>query len=531
MNQKRMFLKKLIWMQMLGLTGGSLLPWTTFTGNPIEFNAPKAHTLKSVTVDIEPIQDLHGYDNPWPAGGGKNLVDIDSPIYEGTNISVSNGVITSDQPDGQGATRYIEYTASNLTVGTTYYLSVNILTNTTGDRIVMSLASGGTGSAQTGFGGKGYIGFSFEATDTSVTLRIKQNSNKKWSADQLQLEVGSSRTAYSPYSNICPISGWTQAKLWWSGENLCNVTYQSQVPSINTGSMVSVYGWSCDYIKVDNSIGYYCFANATASNSYILYYDAYKNYLGYRTSLGDITAYAKWPQTGFIKIRVDNGSNADPQIQLNLGSTAAPYSPYNGTSVTIPFGQTVYGGTLDVVSGVLTATMAIEDMGLKTYLYRNGCFDTTISDGKLKSYSSGEAKAVCSAYKQASKVYTQLTDGEMCFGSGYINGSTCSAIFKNTQYTDAATFKSAMSGVQLVYELATPITIQLTPQEVDALQGRNVMWTDCSNLTVEAKGTAVELSALQSLNLLLGNRYVNNHTAEDVSDDEALDIILGGNER
>jgi hypothetical protein len=28
--------------------------------------------------------------------------------------------------------------------------------------------------------------------------------------------------------------------------------------------------------------------------------------------------------------------------------------------------------------------------------------------------------------------------------------------------------------------------------------------------------------------MLLGGMYTNNHTADDVSDDEALDIILGG---
>ena len=30
--------------------------------------------VKDLTVAIEPVQDLHGYDKPWPAGGGKNRV-------------------------------------------------------------------------------------------------------------------------------------------------------------------------------------------------------------------------------------------------------------------------------------------------------------------------------------------------------------------------------------------------------------------------------------------------------------------------
>lgn len=55
-GRRRMFLKKLIWMQMLGLTGASL-PWQTFTGDPLQFAAPKAHTLKSVKVSFEASED------------------------------------------------------------------------------------------------------------------------------------------------------------------------------------------------------------------------------------------------------------------------------------------------------------------------------------------------------------------------------------------------------------------------------------------------------------------------------------------
>ena len=41
-----------------------------------------------------------------------------------------------------------------------------------------------------------------------------------------------------------------------------------------------------------------------------------------------------------------------------------------------------------------------------------------------------------------------------------------------------------MSGVQLVYELATPQTYQLTPQEVKTLLGTNNVWTDIGNVSV-----------------------------------------------
>ena len=40
-------------------------------------------------------------------------------------------------------------------------------------------------------------------------------------------------------------------------------------------------------------------------------------------------------------------------------------------------------------------------------------------------------------------------------------------------------FKTAMSGVQLLYELATPLTDQLTPQQIATLRpGINNVWCD-----------------------------------------------------
>ena len=48
-------------------------------------------------------------------------------------------------------------------------------------------------------------------------------------------------------------------------------------------------------------------------------------------------------------------TNALVHLQIESGATATTYAPYNGHTITKDLGRTVYGGTLDVVSGVLTA--------------------------------------------------------------------------------------------------------------------------------------------------------------------------------
>ena len=37
----------------------------------------------------------------------------------------------------------------------------------------------------------------------------------------------------------------------------------------------------------------------------------------------------------------------------------------------------------------------------------------------------------------------------------------------------------------MVYELASPVTYQLTPRRVVSLPGRNTFWADCGDVTVE----------------------------------------------
>ena len=37
------------------------------SGSIVTFEAENDHAIKGVTVNIDPVQDLHGYSNPWPA--------------------------------------------------------------------------------------------------------------------------------------------------------------------------------------------------------------------------------------------------------------------------------------------------------------------------------------------------------------------------------------------------------------------------------------------------------------------------------
>jgi hypothetical protein len=50
--------------------------------------------------------------------------------------------------------------------------------------------------------------------------------------------------------------------------------------------------------------------------------------------------------------------------------------------------------------------------------------------------------------------------------------------FIDDNYTDASQVKTLLTGTQLIYPLATPITLTLTPQEIELLKGNNVLTSD-----------------------------------------------------
>jgi hypothetical protein len=60
--------------------------------------------------------------------------------------------------------------------------------------------------------------------------------------------------------------------------------------------------------------------------------------------------------------------------------------------------------------------------------------------------------------------------------------STGVIIIKDTAYTDKDAFTASLSGSQLVYELATPQTYQLTPTQVTTLFGQNNIFADCGQV-------------------------------------------------
>lgn len=150
---------------------------------------------------------------------------------------------------------------------------------------------------------------------------------------------------------------------------------------------------------------------------------------------------------------------------------------------TIALGDTYYGATLDVVRGKLVVNWVSVD--LKNLYYTksaSGLFATTGLASAIKKVGSSTTvspyikSSIFSVIDSNSITGPQGTtpspNGVMAENmSGYI-------YFNYTDVTTVDDFKNAMDGVDFIYELATPIEIDLTPTQINSLLGSNNIWHD-----------------------------------------------------
>ena len=142
---------------------------------------------------------------------------------------------------------------------------------------------------------------------------------------------------------------------------------------------------------------------------------------------------------------------------------------------TIQLGQTVYGADINWDTGVMTVKTVCPDLGGLTWTA-----DATGVANKNRFCADLSPLAVVADSVNLTSIssqYTLLAPGGTY--SANADGYTITAASKIYIYDEAlssataADFKAAMSGVQTEYKLATPQTIQLTPEQLEMLKGYN----------------------------------------------------------
>jgi hypothetical protein len=156
-----------------------------------------------------------------------------------------------------------------------------------------------------------------------------------------------------------------------------------------------------------------------------------------------------------------------------------PFTDSQGQSVTI------YGGTLDVINGTSgnEKTYGFVDLGTLSWSYNDGIFSADLPLMKLK------GSLMCSQYVQTRT--TPIQDWKIWNESWAYSPNNI--LIVDSRYTSASDFKTAMNGVQLRYELATPTTFYTQPTSIKSLDGENNVSASTGqieNLEFFTKGTS-----------------------------------------
>ena len=187
-------------------------------------NAAGMPAIDCITT-LEPIQDLNGYDHPWPAGGGKNKALLNSDTiqkpswytggWDGISLNSKNG-ITQTRSYSQGGAGGFHL---SLPPGE-YVISLTPSLNQRCRLFVACIDSNGNKTTivnnldMTEVGNRRY--YAFEVPDGAVDVAIRPtvfSTSEIYDLDDIMIEIGSTATAFVPYSNICPITGHTGATL------------------------------------------------------------------------------------------------------------------------------------------------------------------------------------------------------------------------------------------------------------------------------------------------------------------------------
>jgi hypothetical protein len=149
---------------------------------------------------------------------------------------------------------------------------------------------------------------------------------------------------------------------------------------------------------------------------------------------------------------------------------------------------TVYHGTVDPVTGQLTVDWATE----------------TLSEvSQLRTLNQSAQYGAFAIFVVSNPAFYNVTD-VCCIGSSckgvpyddrtsvpttarcYVDGANLVNLRapKDVVISDLSDMFNYFNGTQIVYKLATPLTYQLTPTQVEALVGPNNVWSDGGNVTV-----------------------------------------------
>ena len=472
--------------------------------------------MRSLVAQINPVQDLHGQSNPWPAGGGVNkypntLTDVkafnvagtwngNSYTYKGltfTCTSDNNDNIISITVNGTNEASRTDFTLGSATLPAGSYIVNGCPVPTSGKPYWIGSSASkfsdevGNGSSftleeETTFSPPsqaGLIGIRIAASITCNNVVFKP---------MIRLSTVTDAT-FQPYSNECPITGWTGLSGQRTGVNQWDEEVESGYISADGGLKANAISLrSKNFCPCKGNVEYrFVKPSSYSITPNICWYDKNQTFIS-RTGTSGFPLLTSPDNASFFKISMwEYGTTYNHDVSINYPSTETSYHAYTSLPITCTWqteAGTVYGVTVDVVTGVLTVEWAKKIFnGTESWWVnesRGSWFycDNQITDSFIDNSISGFM--ISNLYKQTNySAAAVITNGEFVYG---LTSTVKRLVVKDTRFTTAEEFKASLAtqNLEVVYKLAEPQTYQLTPQQIETLIGNNTVFVDTGSVSV-----------------------------------------------
>lgn len=282
--------------------------------------------------------------------------------------------------------------------------------------------------------------------------------------------------------NIRPIVAYTEGEIEVMGKNLV----EDKISGMNISSSGVIGSQSSYDVQIAKVVQGVTYTFTTDDSAKVCAFYSSKPVNGstsYDSSRQTGNSTVTAPITGYIAFRT-NANYA--YAQCEEGETATDYEPYTFTTHTTTYPSAIYRGSEDVVNGEVTSEWGVVDLGDLTWGYTAdyGVFFNTgsIPGMKTKDYTASSG-LICDIYSIDPRTALEMADGTM----RYRGAGLAQIAVKDSRYIDVVSFKAAMSGHKLAYELATPTTSSVTPTNlpIKSLSGYNHIYSSTGDMEVE----------------------------------------------
>lgn len=277
------------------------------------------------------------------------------------------------------------------------------------------------------------------------------------------------------------LDGYSSVDVVATGKNLFDKNAVEQhtwiiVDSTETETRNNISYLTSDYIPVKANTRYYV---STKASNRASYYDRNKNGISYFSFSGGASFNSLYD--GYIRLTIKDNTDLDAFI-VNEGNETIVYEPF-GTTHTASLGRTIYGGSVDAVSGQGESTHGLYTFtGNEVYVQQTNQVAIKVAFTVGSSYQTGLDTAI-------SAVEDFVAGG--CGASNYL--------YVKTSMT-AEDLKTYMANhtVLFAYVLATPETFTFDPVSIDSKLGNNTLWSE--------QGSDTEVTYRADINLALGGQ-------------------------